>query len=83
MPTECMGHAGGGRTRGSPEAGWEHRLATLRRGSSISRGRSKDFSMPSIARTLVEKEKIGELRGRTAPEHMACELSRDARGRGL
>jgi len=39
--------------------------------------------MPSIARTLVEKEKIGELRGRTAPAHMARELSHDATRRGL
>jgi hypothetical protein len=58
-------------------------LAT--RGARIEHleGASKDFRMPSIAQTLVENEKIGELRGRTEPEHMARELSRDARRRGL
>jgi hypothetical protein len=83
MPTDCTGHAGGGRTRGSPEAGWEHRLAT--RGARIEHleGRSKDFRMPSIAQTLVENEKVGGLRRCTEPEHMARELSRDARRRGL
>jgi hypothetical protein len=45
--------------------------------------RSKDFRMPSIARTLVEKEKIGEPRGRTGPERVARERSHDARRRGL
>jgi hypothetical protein len=43
----------------------------------------EDFRMPSIARTLVEKERIGEPRGRTGPERMARELSQDARRRGL
>jgi len=39
--------------------------------------------MPFIAQALVEDEKIGDLRGRTEPEHMARELSQDARRRGL
>ena len=49
----------------------------VRRGWSISRGRSKDFGMPPIAQTLMENEKTGGLRGGTEPEHIARELTQD------
>jgi hypothetical protein len=72
----------------TPPEGWEVlKMPTawrrVGRGSSIWMRRSKDFRMPSIARTLVEKEKIGEPRGRTGPERVARERSHDARRRGL
>jgi hypothetical protein len=48
----------GGRRRRVGSTGWRRAGC----GSSIWRGRSKDFSMPSIVRTLVENENLGELR---------------------
>ena len=83
MPTDCMGHAGGGRTRGSPEAGWEHRLAT--RGARIEHleGALEGLQDAVYRQAVLEEQKIGEVRRRIAPQQMARELSRDARRRGL
>jgi hypothetical protein len=83
MPTDCTGHAGGGRTRGSPEAGWEHRLAT--RGARIEH---LEGALEGLQHAVDRPNARGEQESRraaigTAPERMAGELSRDARRRGL
>jgi hypothetical protein len=82
MPTQRTAHVGGGQAPG-PGVGWERRLETLEARIEHLEGALEGLQDAVYRQAVLDDEKIGEVRRRTAPEQMARELSRDARRRGL
>jgi hypothetical protein len=67
----------------SPDAGWEQRLETLAARVEHLERELEGLQDAVYRQAVSEDKKIGELRARTEPEHLARDLSRDARTRGL
>jgi hypothetical protein len=81
MATEHDRHAGG--DPGSPDAGWERRLATLEARLEYLESQLEGLQDALYRQAVLEDENIGELRRRTEPGRMARDLDQDARKRGL
>jgi uncharacterized protein YukE len=66
-----------------PDAGWDQRLETIAARVEHLEAELEGLQDAVHRQAVHERENIGELRRRTEPEHLARELGRDARRRGL
>ena len=83
MATQRKRHVDGDHVRGSPDAGWEHRLETLEARMEHLERQLEGLQDAVYRQATLEDGNIGELRRRMEPQQMARDLDRDARRRGL
>ena len=69
--------------RSAPDAGREHRLATLEARMEHLEAELEGLQDALYRQAVLEAEHVGEMRRRTTPEQLARDLSQDARTRGL
>ena len=83
MATQRKRQVDGDHVRGSPDAGWEHRLEALAARIEHLERQLEGLQDAVYRQATLEDGNIGELRRRTEPQQMARDLDRDARRRGL
>ena len=73
----------GGEHALAPGVAWERRMETLEARIAHLEGELEGLQDAVYRQAVLEDEQIDEVRKQLAPEHMARELSRNARRRGL